>query len=204
METLHRTGLWPLEQLINRGIGLSSTAAALARALAGRCMEIRVDGTPVALRLAVADGRVQLSGAPAAAPADATLAGLPLGLARMLGGDPEAPIRDGDVRLSGDHEVADLFRELLRHARPDIEEELSRVLGDPLAHELGAVAREFARWGQRTAASLARSTAGYFTEERAMLPTRVEVEEFYRAADQIANDVERAEARLARLRNRLS
>ena len=37
------------------------------------------------------------------------------------------------------------------------------------------------------------------TEERHTLPTRTEAEEFFRDVDRTANDVERAEARLARL-----
>ena len=45
--------------------------------------------------------------------------------------------------------------------------------------------------------------AEYLTEERRTLPTQTEAAGFYRDVDQMANDVERAEARLALLRERL-
>lgn len=63
----------------------------------------------------------------------------------------------------------------------------------------GAAARGLLHWGARARASLARSLGEYLTEERATLPTKPEVEEFYQAVDQLANDGERAAARLARL-----
>lgn len=198
--------LRPLELLVNRGIDASSTARAMAIALEGRSLEVHVDGTPVRLRLAAAGGAVRVlpggaaDGQPAA---DATLAGSPVAMVRLLGGDPQALIREGDVAITGDTDVANQFRDLLHMARPDLEEELSRLVGDPLAHRLAGVARELADLGARATASLSRSVGEYLTEERRTLPTRAEAEAFYRDVDRTANDVERAEARLARLRDRL-
>lgn len=192
----------PIELLINRGIGLSSTAQAMAAALDGKSLDIRPDGVPLALRLSAHDGRLRAT-APLEAPASATLAGSPLAMMRLMSGDPQALIREGDVRMSGDTNVANQFRDLLHMARPDLEEELSKIVGDPLAHELGNMAREFREFGQRTVESVSRSFAEYLTEERRTLPTQTEAAGFYRDVDQMANDVERAEARLALLRERL-
>jgi ubiquinone biosynthesis protein UbiJ len=50
---------------------------------------------------------------------------------------------------------------------------------------------------------VSRSFGEYLTEERRTLPTQTEAAEFCRDVDQVANDVERAEARLALLRERL-
>jgi len=196
---------WPVELLINRGIGLSSTAQAMAAALKGKALDVRLDGTPVALRLTARDGQIRVTGA-SAAPADpapaTTLAGTPLAMIRLLGGDPQALIREGEVRMTGDTDVANQFRDLLHMARPELEEELARLVGDPLAHEVANLARGLADWGARAAGSLSRSVGEYLTEERRTLPTRAEAEEFYRDVDRVANDVERAEARLALLKSR--
>ena len=192
----------PIELLINRGIGLSSTAQAMAAALDGKSLDVRLEGTPLALRLVARDGSMRVS-APGELPATALLAGSPLAMIRLLGGDPQALIRAGDVNISGDTDVANQFRDLLHMARPDLEEELSKVVGDPLAHELGNMAREMRDWGERTVRSVSRSFGEYLTEERRTLPTQTEAAEFCRDVDQVANDVERAEARLALLRERL-
>jgi ubiquinone biosynthesis protein UbiJ len=188
--------------LINRGIRLSSTAQAMAATLQDRSLDLRLDGTPVALRLTVRDGQIRVT-APGEATTSASLAGAPLAMLRLLAGDPQALIRDGDLRLTGDTDVANQFRDLLHMARPDPEEELSALVGDPLARLAGEFARGLAGWGARTADSVSRSVGEYVTEERRALPTRAEVEEFYRDVDRVANDVERAEARLAGLHARL-
>jgi len=194
----------PLELLVNRGIGLSSTAGAMAAALEGRTLEIRLEGTPLALRLEAAAGQVRVRPASsAAAPADARLAGSPLAMTRLLAGDPQALIREGEVRLTGDTDVANQFRDLLHMARPDLAEELSKLVGDPLAHQVAGVARELGALGSRAANAFARSLGEYLTEERGTLPTRAEADEFYQAVDRTANDVARAEARLQHLKNRL-
>ena len=202
MDFLSSSAFRPLELLINRGIGLSFTAQAMAAALDGQALDVRLDGTPMALRLTAGNGQVRVA-APGESPAAATLAGSPLAMLRLLGGDPQALIREGDVRMTGDTDVANQFRDLLHMARPDLEEELSKLVGDPVAHQLGNLARGFADWGARTAESLSRSIGEYLTEERRTLPTRTEAEEFFAGVDRVANDVERAEARLTRLKDRL-
>lgn len=190
-----------LAALINRGIAQSSSAQALATALEGRSLDVRARGTSLALRLRAAGGHVQVAAANPDTPASAALEGSPLAILGLLGGDPQARLRDGHVAISGDAEVAGQFGDLLRLARPDLEEELAQVLGDPLAHQLGRLAGALAGWGARAGQSLGRSLGEYLTEERQLLPTRVEAEEFCRQVDALANDVERAEARLARLRD---
>ena len=205
MDFLSSAAFRPLELLINRGIGLSSTAQAITAALEGQALDMRVDGTPLALRLAAANGQLRVTAASAldVRPAAATLSGSPIAMLRLLGGDPQALIRDGDVRMTGDTDVANQFRDLLHMARPDLEEELSKLVGDPVAHQLGNLARGFADWGARAADSVSRSVGEYLTEERRTLPTRVEADEFNRDVDRLANDVARAEARLASLKDRL-
>lgn len=202
MDFLSSAALRPIERLINRGIGLSSTARAMAVALDGETLDVRLDGTPLRLRLTAGEGRVRVTAATGETPASATLSGSPLAMLRLLGGDPQALIRAGDVQMTGDTDVANQFRDLLHMARPDLEEELSKLIGDPVAHQLGNLARGIADWGARTAESVSRSVGEYLTEERRSLPTRPEVEEFYREVDRTANDVERAEARLNKLKNR--
>jgi len=192
----------PIELLINRGIGLSSTAQAMTAALDGKTLDVRLDNTPLAVRLAARDGKILVS-TPGELPATAMLAGTPIAMIRLLAGDPQALIREGEVRISGDTDVANQFRDLLHMARPDLEEELAKIVGDPFAHELSNMAREMLDWGQRTVRSVSRSFGEYLTEERRTLPTAAEVAEFYRDVDRTANDVERAEARLALLRERL-
>ena len=192
--------LRPFEALLNRGIRQSATAAAIAARLDGKALALEVTGLPVALRLAVAGGRATLAASDA--PADVTIAGTPLALGRLLATDPQALFRDGELTLTGSTDLAQAFRELLLFAAPDLEDLLSRVLGDPAAHQLGEFARDVRAFAGRAADSVARSLGEYLTEERRTLPSRFEVDEFMAAVDELVAAVDRAEARIALLRDR--
>ena len=132
---------------------------------------------------------------------DATLTGSPISLARLSGPDPQKVIREGDVVVSGNSEVAEQFQYLLQIVRPDPEEELSRITGDAVAHEVGRAARGLAGWLDTAAAGFNRSLAEYLTEESKVLVTRVEADEFNSAVDTLAADVDRLEARMRILRD---
>ena len=188
----------PLELFLNRGLEQSTTAQALARALESRTLGLTVDGTPFDLRLKVAGERISVTLPDSSAP-EARISGSMLSLGRLLREDPQLPLRDGSVRMTGATEVAEQFRDLLRFATPDLEEELSRLVGDPLARQVGNAARAFTAWSEAAGRTMARSMSEYLQEESRILPSRIEVREFAQKVDELVNDVARAEARLQRL-----
>jgi len=199
---LAELALHPLELLLNRGLQQSTTAQAIARALDGRTLGLTVEGTPFDLRLKVGGERLSVVLPDGAVP-DACISGSLLSLGRLLRGDPQAPVRDGAVHLTGDTEIAGQFRELLKYATPDLEEELARLVGDPIAHEVGNAARAFAGWSEAAGRSVARSMSEFLQEESRILPTQSEIREFATRVDDLVNDVARAEARIARLKDGL-
>lgn len=197
MEPLYR----PIAALLNRGIQESASAQALCSDLEGRSLDVQLEPAGPQLRISISDG-VAAVGEVSADAADAFLAGSPLGFNRLVFGDAAAAIRSGAVRLQGDPEVAEAFQALLEFARPDAEEELSRVIGDVAAHQVGDAARGFARWAREAADSFSRSLTEYLQEERRDVPTRYEMEVFLADVDRLSNDVERTIARVARLKDK--
>jgi ubiquinone biosynthesis protein UbiJ len=187
--------LQPVQSLLDRGVENSTTAAALCAQLEGRTLQIAALPAELAVHFVVTNGQLQLNQGMAENP-DATISGSLINLTRLAGDDPEAVIRDGDVSISGDADVATNFRALLAITRPDWEEELSRLTGDALAHEAGRAFRGVAGWAARARHSLGRSVAEYLTEESRDLVATTELEEFYTEVDQLAMSVERAEAKL--------
>jgi ubiquinone biosynthesis protein UbiJ len=115
---------------------------------------------------------------------------------RLLGPQPEAALRTGSVHIQGDAEVAQTFSELLEHARPDLEEELSRVIGDVAAHQVGNVARSFMGFAQRAASTFTQNVSEYLQEEGRDVPNRTEADEFIADVDKLRDDVDRIEARI--------
>jgi ubiquinone biosynthesis protein UbiJ len=187
-----------LATVLNRNVAASRRAQSLARQLDGRVVSLTVEGTPVALYVRAEGGRLAVSSRHEG-PADASLSGTPIALLALAGPQAEGALRKGGVRIEGDAEVAQKFRDLLAEAQPDFEEELARVIGDVGARRIANVARDVFGWGRKAAGSFAGNVAEYLQEEGRDVPARVEVDEFLEGVDRLRNDAERLEARLARL-----
>lgn len=204
MDRLSPLAFRPLEGLINHGIAQSPDALAVAAALDGQSLDVHIDGTSIAMRMVVVDGTVQLSSPDTATDspaATASLSGPPIAMLRMLSGDPQALIRAGEIRIAGSTDAANLFRELLHKAKPDIEAALGSLLGQTVTHQLGSLVRGLGDFGAHAGETLAQRTSEYFTVEKRSLLTQAELDGFLQDVDTLANDVERATARIARLRN---
>ena len=187
-----------IENLLNRNLAASPRARELCRALQGKSLSLIVTGTPWQLAVASVGDSLKLL-APVPEACQAEVSGRPVNLLAMLGADPQEVIRRGDVRISGDAEIAQDFRELLTKLRPDIEEELSKLIGDHAAHRgmqwLGGVLG----FGRRTASTSVQNVAEYLAHESGDLVPRAEADVFFHGVEQLRDDIARLEARLAAL-----
>lgn len=189
----------PFALLANRRIGEQTPARELAAELDGRTFAVRVRDTALSVFFTMRDGKLIIASQYEDEP-DVAITGSLITLSRLSGADAEALFRDGSVDITGDAEVAALFQRLFRFARPDLEDELSNVVGDVAAHQAGKAARGFVSWGRQVASTMERNVGEYLTEERRALPARAEFEAFREDTETLRDDVARAEARLARLR----
>jgi len=187
--------LAPLEALLNRNIDESAEARALAAALEGRSLALCLKPTPLRIVLSVSGGRLRAT-ASGDQPADASIEGSPIALAMLAraGGTPVG--RMSGVQISGDAETAQAFHRLLAATRPDLEEELSRLTGDVVAHRVAGAARAAFAFGRRTLDTFAQNVAEYLTEESRDLPTRTETDGFLAGVDRLREDVDRLEVRV--------
>ena len=191
-----------IANLLNRGLPRSPRAQQLCAQLKGRSVAIEIG---VLTRLRVASNGATLEVTSGDAAADATIAGGPLALLALSGEAPEGVVQRGAVTIRGDAQLAQQFRELASLLRPDVEEDLSQVLGDVPAHHLGRLARLTAGWTRKAATTTLTNLAEYLGHERADLVPRNEGEQFLRGVDSVREDLERLEARfeiLARERHR--
>ncbi len=193
--------LSPLESLLNRNIAGSVAARGLCKRLEGRVLALRFTGLPLSISFRCDGERLTLDTVQPQT-ASATLSGTPLSFMQLAGAAPEVALRSGAVHIEGDAEVAQTFSELLKAARPDLEEELSRVIGDVAAHQVGNAARSVLEFGRRASDTFAQNVAEYLQEEGRDLPTRIEADEFIVGVDKLRDDVERLAARLTLLETR--
>lgn len=186
-----------LENILNRGLPRSPRARQLCSELAGTHLGVAAPGI---LRLLVSSSGKELRvKEDASSRADADISGGVLSLLALAGPSPEAVLQRGAVQIRGDAEVARKYRELAQLLKPDIEEELSLVIGDVSAHQLGRLARGTFTWSRHAAATAARNIAEYLAHERADLVPRAEADQFTSGVDRLREDVDRLEARIALL-----
>lgn len=200
------------EAAFNRNIAISTPAAALAKRLEGTSLQVAVSGM-ASVRAAVSGGRLVLLADEAAVetsaeplPADAVISGSAPALLQMMRGGtrpgvPSSQIRSS-VQIRGDAEIANLYRQLFAAARPDLEEELSRWVGDMPARHLSSLAKSVRTWARRARRTAGENIAEYLQEEGRDLVTKTEVEDFLRGVDSVREAVDRIEARLKGLEQR--
>lgn len=188
--------------LAARAINRLTAATPLARErlarFAGKSAAFRVGPLPVVLT-------VQTTGevlpAVEGAARDLEMRISPFLLPRLAAQD-ESAYRD--VETSGDIEFAGEVAFLAKHLKWDVEEDLSRVVGDAAAHGLVTAARDAAAWGKDASQRLAAGAAEYWTEEDPLIASRVKVEGYIAGVSELRDAVERLDKRIAALESRLS
>jgi ubiquinone biosynthesis protein UbiJ len=104
-----------------------------------------------------------------------------------------------EVAVTGDVEFAGEVAFLAKHLKWDIEEDLSKVVGDAAAHRMVSTARDAAAWGKDASERLAAGAAEYWTEEDPLIASRVKVEDFVAGVTELRDAVERLDKRIERL-----
>ena len=189
------------EAAFNRNIAASTQAAALTRRLEGTSLQVEVDGI-TRVRALCFGGRLALVGGDDT-PADAHISGSAPALLQMLKGAASSAQARTSVQIRGDAEIANLYRELFTAARPDLEEELSRWVGDMPARHLSQLARSVRTWARRARRTAGENIAEYLQEEGRDLVTKTEMQEFLSGVDGVREGVDRLEARLKSIEQRL-
>ena len=175
--------------LLNRLLGAEPWARERLVPFAGETLELRAPPLP-ALRLAVEEGGTVKAGD---AEPSLTMTLKPELLVALARGEEHA-LRAVDVQ--GDGRLAAEVLVLARHLRWDVEEDLSRVFGDVIAHRLAGAARAFAAWHVDAAQRLGGALVDYATDERPLLVRRSEL-------DTLAEPLARLRDAIARLDKRI-
>src|SRR6187455_1771160 len=191
-----------IENLLNRSLPRSPRARELCAALVGKRVRVEARGLGWVIIAESMNTSIRLTKESTdGVPPDADISGSLLSLAALAGSHPEEVIQRGDVTIRGDAEVAQKFRELAMLLRPDVEEELSRLIGDTPAHQALRLVRLATSFGRRAAHTGVRNVAEYFAHETGDLVPRAEAEDFYRGVERLREDLDRLETRAQLMEN---
>ena len=184
-----------VEQILNGHVQESTAAQDLLSSLHGKSLGVEVRGPRVTIVVSAENEKLRLEFAKDSS-ATATVSGTPLALLASLHGDAISGFKDSGIAISGDAEAAEDFSTLLRLARPDLEEQLSHLAGDVVAHRIGSAVRNARDWSKQAISALGMNTTEYLQEESRQVPTRVEVEGFFAEIERLRDAAERVAAKV--------
>jgi ubiquinone biosynthesis protein UbiJ len=179
---------------LNHLLGAEAWARDKLKPFAGQCVEFRATPLP-ALRLDILDSGLLANAAQNAVP-NLVVTINSGALPAMVRGE-DALMRE--IAIEGNADLAGAVQYLFRHLRWDLEEDLSRVVGDVLAHRMVEGGRRFAAWNREAAEKLAQNLAEYWIEEQPLLARPAEVRQFLIDVDQLRDDLARLEKRIGAL-----
>ncbi|EOA6548712.1 SCP2 domain-containing protein [Vibrio vulnificus] len=108
-------------------------------------------------------------------------------------------IKQDKLILEGDIQLAQKFAQLITDAKPDVEEWVSRVTGDVVAHSLAQGVKNVGGFVGRQAKKQQHHLAQVITEEWRLAPGPLEVAYFCDQVDDAKSVLARLEARLQKL-----
>lgn len=103
------------------------------------------------------------------------------------------------VKVSGDIDLAHAMSKLAGQLRWEVEEDLSKLVGDAMAHRIVESAKKTRQYGQSALKDLGESLLEYFIHEKPTLVQREELLAYKNDLRQLRDDVERIEKRIERL-----
>lgn len=105
-------------------------------------------------------------------------------------------IKQDKLILEGDIQLAQKFAQLMTDCKPDLEEWLSRVTGDVVAHTLVQGVKNVGGFVAKQATKHQNHVAQVLTEEWKIAPAPLEVAHFFDQVDDVKSSAARLEAKL--------
>ncbi len=138
----------------------------------------------------------ELSAAMSSATVDTTITLTPGLLLRLLAHDEEVYRK---ISISGDSVFAEELLCISKNLHWDVEQDLSRIMGDILAHRVVRISKDLKQWHNKTIRNLSETLVEYWMEEQPLLAKSVRVHEFICEVGALKDDVEQLEKRVEKI-----
>lgn len=200
---LNQLAFVTLEKGLNSVLRLDPTALARLAALSGRVLAVECTAPAMSVFVLADDEGLHLH-SQWSGTADCTLRAPATRLWQLLSqAEKTAILHADDVQLDGNTAVLLDLSDVLQNLELDWEYSLSQWLGPIATQALSQALRRSHAWGQRSRHSLHLSLAEYITEESRHLVGNPEAQARFAEIDHSVLAVDRLEARLEQLSQRL-
>lgn len=103
------------------------------------------------------------------------------------------------IKIEGDTHLAAEVGKVLQQMRWDVEEDLSRIIGDIPANKIASISKKAFESTKKQSVNLAEMLTEYWQEEKSILAKKWQVEKFNADVDTLRSDFTRLEKRLTKL-----
>lgn len=192
-----------LEKALNYVLTLDPDTLSRLNKLQGKVVKLNISDWNLECFVVVRENSLGIMTHYAGLP-DASISGKFMGLVQVGRQRASGPaLFEQGIKIDGDLELGEQIRDIIRHLDLDLEEYLSRFVGDIAAHEIIWRGKSFLEFGKKTWQSLTENVREFCQIEASYAPSRRQAEQFYRDISELRNDVERAAVRLARLEKQI-
>ena len=106
---------------------------------------------------------------------------------------------NGNISIKGDLELANQVSQVLKRIEWDVEEDLSKYIGDIPATQATKVLKKIVINSQKNISNISGALLEYWQEENKILTKKRDVEIFNSEVDKIVEDTERLEAKIKKI-----
>ncbi|MCZ6803721.1 MAG: SCP2 sterol-binding domain-containing protein [Proteobacteria bacterium] len=193
-----------IEKLINKALGLDEeTLYALAQ-LQGKVIAFEFINTKLNVFLFPAENGLTIHTAYEEKP-DVLIKGTPTNFIMMITSSKQGATGiPTDMQVIGDISLGQRFQDIMQNIEIDLEEPLSRWVGDSMAYQVGKFVRGTGRFAANTSKTLAMDLSEYLRFEIEMLPDDLLVDDFSKEVDLLREDVDRFAQRVNKLEARIN
>jgi len=189
-----------LETALNQYLSLDEDASVFLTPLAGKTIAVTIEPFTETLYLCPTPDKIQILET-YQGDVDTTISGTLTALGLMgLNASSMRSIFNGEVRIEGDTHIGQKFQQLFKNLDIDLEEKLSQITGDIVAHKVGNLFRSGRDWSQQSLETFRLNSEEFLQEETRNLPAQAEADIFYHQVDELRSDFDRLITRVERLK----
>ena len=179
---------------INSQITTRTSAKKISQELEGKILSIQIKNTSHFFNVIMISNELNLH--TNKENFDVQISGSLISFTNLLRDNSSDALRDGSIGINGDVAVAQKFQKLFEMIKPDIEEELSHVVGDVMANNIVKFSKKTGVWMINTRDILQENIKEYLQEEIKLMPSKYEFNFFSKEVSKIRDDIERLEKKI--------
>lgn len=193
-----------VEKLVNQALSLDEETLHALSSLEGKVLAFEFINTELTVYLLPSISGLVMHTA-YQEKTDVLIKGTPTNFIMMLAASKQGKASlPTDMQIIGDIGLAQRFQDIMQNIEIDLEEPLSKWIGDTAAYQLGRFVRATGRFASNASKTLAMDMSEYLRFEINMLPDDLLVEGFCKDVDVLREDVDRFEQQINKLKKKLN